>query len=153
MKGLGLALVGMVVLVVAAVAMSGNAEAVFVYACTPVAGIGLGGGGTQAVLSIYNPNTSTENVAAKWLSKTGVNLSGVMVPCGGCTPGFYPGQTGANTVTIAPGNTLITPYQFPDGGAALDGNVATTIRVVSDLPVNVGWTFFNLFNMMCTESL
>lgn len=110
-------------------------------------------GGSLAILTIYNPNVTTVNVAAKWLSKTGVNLAGTAIPCGGCAQN-YPGQTGGNTVTIAPGNTQVTSYAFPDNSVDL-GNaaVAATIRVVADQPVNVGWAFGSTFAMMCTESI
>lgn len=153
MKRLVLAFVSLVVLAGVAVLGSGSAEAAFVYACTPVAVPGLSGGGSLAHLTIYNPNTTTVNVTAKWLTKTGVNLSGVDIPCSGCGAATqYPGQTGGNTVPITAGNTQVTSYRFPDGAADLAGNVSATIRIVADQPVNVGWAFGSTSHMMCTES-
>lgn len=153
MKGLGLAVVSVVLLIGVVVLAPGSAVASFVYSCTPVTTPGIGGGGALAHLMIYNPNTTTVNVAAKWLTKTGVNLHGTNIPCAGCTVTQYPGQTGANTVPIAAGNTQLTSYQYPDTGSDLSGNVVATIRVVSDLPVNVGWTFGSSYNMMCNQAI
>ena len=150
MKGFGLVFAGMVVLVGLVVAAPGSSEAAFVYACTPVSLPNTGNGASQAILSIYNPNTQAVNVAAKWLTKGGVNLSGATVPNGGGA--IYPGQTGANTVSIAAGNTQVTAYAVGDANAALDLEPAT-IRIVSDLPVNVGWAFGQNLFFTCAESL
>src|SRR5262245_5823890 len=149
MKGSVLALVALSVLTGIAVWGPGSAEAV-VYACSPVASIGLSGNGTSAQLTIYNPNPVTANVAAKWLRKNGTNLAGVTIP--GFGPSVYPGQTGANTVTVAPGETLLVTYVYGDTNPTLTGDVAVTIRVVSDQPLNVGWNYGSSWSFMCTES-
>jgi hypothetical protein len=149
MKRWLLALVSTTVLTGIAVAAPGRAEA-FTYACTPIASVGISGGGSLAQLTIYNPNAVTATVAAKWLRKNGTNLAGVAVP--GAGGAVYPGQTGANTVTIAPGETLVVTHAYGDSNVTLGGDVAVTIRVVSSHPVNVGWGFGQTWAFMCTES-
>ena len=115
----------------------------FVWACGPV---NYGNAErSDATLHIFNPGTSTANVAVHFLNKDGVNLAGVNVPAASPTPDpqpTYPGQTGAATVAVAPSNTLVMPFKSPFGVAANGGNVAATIRVTSDQPIVVGGHIF-----------
>ena len=131
----------LVTVLVAIVAMAGvamygpaAAEASSVWACAPVTQANAGAN-NLAVLTIYNGSVTTANVAAKWLTKVGVNLAGVTVPGSAAT---YPGETGANTVAVPAGNTRIVPWTTPLANGTLDGNVVAAIRVVSDVPVVVG---------------
>jgi hypothetical protein len=70
------------------------------------------------------------------LNKDGMNLAGVPVPgAGGAT---YPGQTGAATVPVLAGSTLIVGWQTAQGNPAAGGNVPATVRVTADQPIVVG---------------
>ncbi len=115
----------------------------FVWACGPV---NYGNAErSDATLHIFNPGTSTANVAVHFLNKDGVNLAGVNVPAASPSPDpqpTYPGQTGSATVAVAPSNTLVMPFKSPFGVAANGGNVAASIRVTSDQPIAVGGHIF-----------
>jgi hypothetical protein len=111
----------------------------YVWVCTP-AHYPNTASNTRADLYIFNGSTSTANVAVNILDKDGVNLAGANIP--GTNPAAnYPGQTGTNTVPIAPANTLNvtwqTPQTYPEGGP----NVSATIRISSDQPIAVGSNF------------
>jgi hypothetical protein len=100
---------------------------------------------SDATLHVHNPGSSTANVAVHFLNKDGSNLAGVNVPAASPTPDpqpTYPGQTGSATVAVAASHTLVVPFKSPFGVAANGGNVAATIRVVSDQPVAVGGHIF-----------
>lgn len=108
-----------------------------------------------ANLYVFNSSASTvANVAINYLNKNGVNLAGTTIPIssGVIPPGdptpVWPGQTGATTVPIAAGNTLIQSWYTPQG-LATDSNVAITIRVTSDQPIAVAHNIqFGGFNVM-----
>jgi hypothetical protein len=108
----------------------------FVWVCTP-ANIDSGGNVLGAEIDVFNATTAnTANVTAHFLAKDGTNLAGSVVP-GSNPPDTYPGQTGNNTVTVAPQNTLIIPYQIGQGVRANDNTLLVTVTVVSDQPVAV----------------
>src|SRR5215470_11032030 len=110
----------------------------FVWVCTPGNYVGLGGNNT-ADLDIFNGSSSTANIAAHFLSNDGTNLAGATVP-GSSPPVTYPGQGGTTTVTLAPQNTMVIPYQT--GSGVRNSNPSTllsTITVTSDQPVVVGY--------------
>lgn len=115
----------------------------YVWACLPV---NYGNAErSDATLHIFNAGPSTANVAVHFLNKNGLNLAGVIVPAASPTPDpqpTYPGQTGSATVAVAASHTLVLPFKSPFGVAANGGNVAATIRVVSDQPITVGGHIF-----------
>lgn len=106
----------------------------YVWACTPANYFS--GGNTNASVFVYNGTAVTANVAVQILNRDGVNLAGVPVPGAGGPP--YPGQTGAATVPVLAGSTLIVSWLTAQGNPATGGNVAATVRVVSDQPIVVG---------------
>ena len=135
MRGLVQALVVVVVAGGCGVASTPAPAGPYVWACTPANYNS--GSNTNASVFVFNGRATAANVAVKILNKSGTNLSGVQVP--GAAPGtLYPGQTGTATVPVAPDNTLIvswlTAQGFPDAG----GNVAATVKIVSDQPIVVG---------------
>jgi len=84
----------------------------------------------------------TANISVNILDANGNNLAGATVP-GTNPPTTYPGQTGSNTVTVAPGATLNNNWLSPQTGPASQGfdgvtNVSMSVRVVSDQPIVVG---------------
>jgi hypothetical protein len=104
------------------------------------------GSTTRADLYVFNGGGSTANVSVNILDKTGNNLAGHNIP--GSNPVVqYPGQTGANTVAVAPANTLdidwVTPVTGPPQ-AGFDGiaDVSFSVRVTSDQPVVVSSDFW-----------
>lgn len=110
----------------------------YVWVCTPANYHS--GSNTQADVFIFNGSATTANVALHPLNKDGVNLAGTNIP--GTSPAAnYPGQTGSATVPLASANTLIVNFQTAQGNPAAGGNVAATVRVVSDQPVAVGSNF------------
>jgi hypothetical protein len=107
----------------------------YVWACTPANYDS--GSNTNASVFVYNGSATTANVAVKILNKSGTNLAGVQVP--GAAPGtLYPGQTGTNTVPVSADNTLIVSWLTAQGLPASGGNIAATVRIVSDQPIVVG---------------
>jgi hypothetical protein len=109
----------------------------FVWVCTP-ANYDLAGSGNNSEIDIFNGSATTANVAAHFLAKDGTNLSGSPIP--GSNPLVnYPGQTGSNTVALAPQNTLILPYLTGSGTRATDNTLLATVSVVSDQPIVVGY--------------
>ncbi|HLL76101.1 MAG TPA: hypothetical protein VK421_12655 [Pyrinomonadaceae bacterium] len=111
----------------------------YVWVCTP-ANYPNSASNTQADVFIFNGSATTANVALHPLNKDGVNLAGTPIP--GTSPAAnYPGQTGSATVPVASGNTLIVNFQTATGNPAAGGNVAATVRVISDQPVAVGTNF------------
>jgi hypothetical protein len=115
----------------------------FQWVCTP-ANVDIGNN-TSAEIDIFNGSDTTANVAAHFLAKDGTNLAGANVP--GSNPvAIYPGQTGTNTVTVAPRNTLIIPYTIGAGFRATDNGLLTSVFVTSDQPIGVGFQLTGLPN-------
>lgn len=113
----------------------------FTWVCTP-ASFPNAAGNPRADLYVFNGSTVTANIAVNILDGSGNNLAGVTIP-GSNPPVTYPGQTGNNTVTLAPGATLNNNWVSPQTGPAVQGfdgvtNVSMTVRVVSDQPIVVG---------------
>ena len=110
----------------------------YVWVCTPANYFS--GSNTSAALFVFNGSSSTANVAVHLLSKDGANLSGLSVPTapGGGTPATYPGQTGASTVPLAAGNTLVFKWTTAVTDLDLTGNVPATATVTSDQTIAVG---------------
>jgi hypothetical protein len=77
-----------------------------------------------------------------FLNKDGLSLAGVNVPAASPTPDPQPTYPSSATVAVAASHTLVVPFKSPFGVAANGGNVAATIRVVSDQPVAVGGHIF-----------
>jgi hypothetical protein len=74
------------------------------------------------------------------LNQSGVNLAGETVP--GTNPAVaYPGQTGANTVPVAPANTHNLSFTLPAVFNADPAKVSWTVRVTSDQPIAVSTNF------------
>ena len=127
----------------------------YVLVCTPANYHS--GSATNASAFIFNGSTSTANVAVHILNKDGVNLAGQPVP-GAFPPNpgdpapTYPGQTGAATVALPASNTMIVNWFMAQGDPAAGGNVAATLRVVSDQPVAAGTNiqFSGFHPMPCT---
>jgi hypothetical protein len=85
-------------------------------------------------------------VAAHFLAKDGTNLAGGTVP-GSNPPVNYPGQTGTNTVALAPQNTMIIQYQIGQGfRASLPSTLLASVAVTSDQPIAVGFQLTGLPN-------
>src|SRR5262245_56622247 len=118
-------------------AMVVPAKAAVVWASTP-GNLFIGGIATGFVF-VYNGSVVTAKVAVKFLRRDGINLSGIQVP--GASAGVvYPGQTGASTVPVAAGNTLVVHYtQGVPTDFQFSNNVPASIRVVSDQPIVVGF--------------
>src|SRR5262245_40548415 len=112
----------------------------FTWVCTPANFDSANNGNPNgADIDIFNGGSVTANVAAHFLSKDGTNLAGAVVP-GSNPPNTYPGQTGNNTVAVAPQNTLIIPYQTGQGLRLTDNTLLATVVVTSDQPIAVGNT-------------
>lgn len=117
--------------------VSGGAP--YIWICTPSNYPG-SGGNTPADLYVFNGGPMPANVSVHPLNKDGLNLAGATIP--GSSPAVvYPGQTGSATVVVASSNTLIMSFQTAIGNPATGGNIAATIRVVSDQPIAVGTNF------------
>jgi hypothetical protein len=113
----------------------------FTWICTPANYNS--GSSTAATFFIFNGSASAANVALHILNKDGVNLAGVVIPGAspvniGDPPPTYPGQTGAATVALPAGSTLIVKSFTAVGDPASGGNIPASVRVVSDQPVAVG---------------
>lgn len=110
----------------------------FVWVCTP-ANWDLGNNGSpNAEIDIFNGSSQTANVAAHFLAQDGTNISGAVIP--GTNPAInYPGQTGNNTVTLAPQNTMVLNYATGQGTRVGNSALLTTVTVTSDQPVVVGY--------------
>ena len=128
---------GLIALVVVAGVAVGSAEATVVWGCTPANFFT--GSNVPGSIFVYNGSVATANVAVKFLRRDGVNLAGVQVPGAGIGV-TYPGQTGVNTVAVAPGNTLIVNYtQGIPTDNTFSNDVPASIRIVSDQPIVVGF--------------
>jgi hypothetical protein len=112
----------------------------FVWVCTPVFAQNTAtlGGFFRQDLYVFNGGTSTANVAVHIFDENGNNLAGVHIPGATIAPTTYPGQTGSATVTVDPLHTLITTWQLPDDTAPAT-NISTSVQVVSDQPIVVGF--------------
>ena len=125
----------------------------FVWACTPANYHS--GSNTNAAVFVFNGSETTANVAVQILNKDGVNLAGVNVPIapGGPPPVTYPGQTGTDTVAVGPGATLFVKWLMAFGDPSLGGDLASTVKIVSDQPIGVGANieFSGFHPMMCVK--
>lgn len=123
----------------------------YVWACTPANYNS--GSNTNAAVFVFNGSSTTANVAVQILNKDGVNLTGHSIPIapGGPPPTTYPGQTGTSTVPILSGATLIVNWLMAYGNPASGGDVAVTVKIVSDQPIAVGANveFSGFHPMMC----
>ena len=123
----------------------GGAQPPFEWVCTP-ANIDLGGNNSGEIDIFNGSSDTTANVAAHFLSADGTNLAGLNVP-GTNPPENYPGQTGTNTVAVAPRNTLIIKYTIGTGvRTTLSSSLLTSIFVTSDQPLGVGYQLTGLPN-------
>ncbi len=114
----------------------------FVWVCTP-ANLPNAAGNPRSDLYVFNGSGSTANIAVNILDISGTNLAGVTIP-GSSPASNYPGESGASTVTLAPGHTRDLNWVMPQtGGPGFDGvtEVAFTVRVTSDQPIVVGANF------------
>ena len=111
----------------------------YVWVCTP-AYYPMSGSNPRADLYVFNGGTAAANVAVHILDKNGANLSGVNIP-GASPAAAYPGQTGGATVSVAPANTLIVNWVFPQDSPEGGPNVSATVTVTSDQPVAVSSNF------------
>jgi hypothetical protein len=107
----------------------------YVWVCTP-GNLDYGNTG-NAEVSIFNGSTTTATLATHFLNKIGGNVAGGTIPTSN-PAAFYPGETGANTVTLAANNTLILPFFIGGGLRATDNNLMASVKVTSDQPVVVG---------------
>jgi hypothetical protein len=115
----------------------------FQWVCTP-ANVDIGNNNSGEI-DIFNGSDTTANVAAHFLAKDGTNLAGANVP--GSNPVVtYPGQTGTNTVAVAPHNTLIIPYTIGAGFRATDNGLLASVAVTSDQSIGVGFQLTGLPN-------
>jgi hypothetical protein len=96
----------------------------YVYGCTPAAAFT---GGTQPFFgTIYNGNATTANITFKLLAFDGTNVSAAL--------GLSPGQT----FTVPPTTTKWVTWNSADNKNPVNNNGnATTVRIVSDIPVGV----------------
>ena len=113
----------------------------YVWVCTP--GNLDFGNTTMAEVSIFNGSASTATLATHFLNKIGVNVSGGAIPTTSMPTQFYPGDTGASTVTLASKNTLILPFSIGGGLRATDNNLMASVEVTSDQPIVVGMQMAN----------
>ena len=114
----------------------------YVWVCTP-AHRSASGGSPRDDVYVFNGSAVTANIAVNILDSTGNNLQGVTIPDSNPAQ-TYPGEAGANTVTLAAGHTRDVHWVMPTtSGPGFDGvtNVAYTVRVTSDQPVVVGALF------------
>ena len=114
----------------------------YVWVCTP-AHRPASGGSPRDDVYVFNGSAVTANIAVNILDSTGNNLQGVTIPDSNPAQ-TYPGEAGANTVTLAAGHTRDVQWVMPTtSGPGFDGvtNVAYTVRVTSDQPVVVGALF------------
>ena len=85
-------------------------------------------------------------MAAHFLATDGTNLAGGTVP-GSNPPVLYPGQTGNNTVALAPHNTLIIQYQMGQGfRASLPSTLLASVALTSDQPIAAAFNLTALPN-------
>ena len=114
----------------------------YVWVCTP-AHYTNSGSTTSGEVYVFNGSGSTANVAVNILNQAGVNLAGETVP--GTNPAVvYPGQTGANTVPVAPANTHNLSFTLPAvsfNPAPDPTKISWTVRVTSDQPIAVSTNF------------
>jgi len=107
------------------------------------------GGNNTADLDIFNGSSSTANVAAHFLSNDGTNLAGATVP-GSSPPVTYPGQGGTTTVTLAPQNTMVIPYQT--GSGVRNSNPSTLLSTSPLRPTN-RWLLVTTFRLALFRQL
>ena len=123
----------------------GSSGPPFEWVCTP-ANIDLGGNNSGEIDIFNGSDDTTANVAAHFLSADGTNLGGLNVP-GSNPPENYPGQTGTNTVAVAPRNTLIIKYTSGTGvRTTLSSSLLTSVFVTSDQLIGVGFQLTGLPN-------
>ena len=138
-------------LVVATAGCGLGSKGPYVWACTPANYNS--GGNTDGAVFVYNGSMANANVAVKLLNKNGTNLAGI--PVVGAPPGtVYPGQTGTNTVIVAPDNTLIVKWITAKGDPAVGANIPATVKIVSDQPIVVGSNieFSGFHPMICAST-
>ncbi|MDT7540959.1 MAG: hypothetical protein QOE33_863 [Acidobacteriota bacterium] len=116
----------------------------YVWVCTP-ASFPTVGGVSRADLYVFNGGGTNANVAVNILDINGNNLAGHNIP--GTNPArTYPGQTGTNTVALAPAHTLDVDWMTPTTASPpqFDGvtDVSFSVRVTSDQPIVVGSNFW-----------
>jgi len=108
----------------------------FEWVCTPIS-IANSSGNASIDLSIFNGSANTANVAVHVYNEAGTNLAGQNIP--GTNPAVqYPGQTGNNTVAVAPKHTLHVPFQVAQSFQIDPAQVGTSVHVISDNPIAVG---------------
>jgi len=120
----------------------GSSGPPYVWICTPAHRPNSSGNARDDVY-VFNGSSSTANVAVNILGRDGNNLVGVTIP-GSNPASTYPGESGSNTVPLAPAHTRDVKWDTPrTDGPGFDGvtNVAFTVRVTSDQPVVVGANF------------
>ena len=116
----------------------------YVWVCTP-ASFPTVGSNSRADLYVFNGGTANANVAVNILDRDGNNLAGHNIP--GTNPAkTYPGQTGANTVALAPAHTLDVDWMTPVTGPPPTFNgttdVSYAVRVTSEQPGVVSSDFW-----------
>lgn len=114
----------------------------YVWICTPAHHPNAAGSPRDDVY-VFNGSAVTANIAVNILDSTGANLAGVTIPDSNPSS-TYPGESGANTVTLTSGHTRDLHWVMPTtSGPGFDGvtNVAFTVRVTSDQPIVVGANF------------
>lgn len=111
----------------------------FVWVCTP-AHLPAASGSPRDDVYVFNGSANTATIAVNILDANGNNLAGHTIPGSATT---YPGESGAATVTLAPGHTRDVNWVMPNTSAtpATDTDVAFTVRVTSDQPIVVGANF------------
>jgi hypothetical protein len=114
-----------------------NAKAAgpYYYGCTPAAvPLNYSAGGYKTYLFVYNPNATTVTVFRKLLNNAGTNVSGASNPAGG----NFPGESGSNTITVAPGTTAGIEWQNGGGDPINDAATVAAVKIRADLPVSTG---------------
>jgi hypothetical protein len=122
---------------------NGQGGGPYVWVCTPASNPAVGGN-TRAGLYVFNGGGANANVAVNILDGDGNNLAGHNIP--GTAPAQnYPGQTGSNTVAVAPAHTLALDWMTPQTAQPQSNgvtDVSYSVRVTSDQPVVVGSNFW-----------